>query len=68
MRKAEPEIVRPQSPFMFPRAHQLEAINRFKKKEVMGLFFEMGCGKSYTLLKIAEEKWKAREIDGLLGF
>ena len=51
---------------MKPRLHQEEAIRRFKDAEEMALFFEMGCGKSYTLLKIAEHKWKKGEIDGLL--
>ena len=51
---------------MEPRAHQREAIERFKDAEIMALFFEMGCGKSFTLLQIAQAKWKAGEIDGLL--
>ncbi len=66
MRRAEPERVRPLPPFMEPREHQREAIKRFKDEEIMALFFEMGCGKSFTLLQIAEAKWKAGEIDGLL--
>ena len=66
MRNAEPEQVHPVGPFMEPRSHQREAIDRFKDEEVMALFFEMGCGKSFTLLQIAQEKWKAGEIDGLL--
>lgn len=66
MRRAEPVSRRPQGPFMVPRAHQKEAIDRFSDKEIMALFFEMGCGKSLTLLRIAEAKWKAGEIDGLL--
>ena len=66
MRRAEPEFVRPFAPYMEPRAHQREAIARFKDAEAMALFFEMGCGKSFTLLQIAQEKWKAGEIDGLL--
>ena len=66
MRRAEPESVRPLAPFMEPREHQREAIERFRDEEIMALFFEMGCGKSFTLLQIAQEKWKAGKIDGLL--
>ena len=66
MKPCGPEFVRPSPPFMVPRAHQREAIERFRDEDIMALFFEMGCGKSFTLLQIAEAKWKDGEIDGLL--
>lgn len=47
-------------------SHQQEAFDRFKDKSEICLFFEMGCGKSATILIIAAEKFKNKEIDGLL--
>ena len=46
--------------------HQKAALERFKDKGEMGLFFEMGCGKSATALKIAEYKYASGMIDALL--
>ena len=46
--------------------HQKEAVEIFKDKDDIALFFEMGCGKTATLLKIAEEKFKNGEIKGML--
>jgi len=46
--------------------HQEAAIERFKDASEIGLFFEMGCGKSLTALKIAEHKFQKGEIDALL--
>ena len=48
------------------RSHQEEAVRRFKGESEIALFFEMGCGKSLTLLRIAEAKFLGGEIDGLL--
>ena len=48
------------------RSHQEEAVRRFKGESEIALFFEMGCGKSLTLLRIAEAKFLEGEIDGLL--
>lgn len=36
--------------------HQELAIERFKDKEIMGLLFDCGTGKTRTAIKIAEEK------------
>ena len=47
-------------------AHQKEAIDYFDTKTEIALFFEMGVGKSATVLKIAENKFKRKEIDALL--
>lgn len=46
--------------------HQKEALEKFKDKEDIALFFEMGCGKTLTCLKIAEYKYNKGEIDSLL--
>lgn len=46
--------------------HQAEAVERFRDTEEAALFFEMGCGKSVTLLRIAEAKYNKGEIDSLL--
>ena len=67
MRKAElVSIERPLMPVAQLREHQQEALLRYRKKDEVALFFEMGCGKSLTLLAIAEDKFKNGEIDGLL--
>lgn len=47
-------------------AHQKEAILRFRDAEEVCLFFEMGCGKSATALKIAEYKFLKGDINALL--
>lgn len=46
--------------------HQQEAFDRFKNENEICLFFEMGCGKTLTSLKIAEYKFQQGEIDSLL--
>lgn len=46
--------------------HQKEALEYFKDKDEICLFFEMGCGKTLTCLKIAEDKFKRGIIDSLL--
>lgn len=46
--------------------HQIEALERYKDEEIIPLFFEMGCGKTATLLKIAEYKFKQEKIEGML--
>ena len=53
-------------PDLIPFGHQKKAIERYKNEDDIALFFEMGCGKSYTILQIAQEKFKAGEIKGLL--
>lgn len=67
-RIAEPITVMYDSdrPKLEPFGHQLEAIERYKDKDEIALFFEMGCGKSFTTLSIAEEMYKAGRIKGLL--
>ena len=67
MRKAEfVTIDEPFMPIAHPRQHQQEALIRYKDKDEIALFFEMGCGKSLTLLRIAESKFLNGEIEGLL--
>ncbi len=46
--------------------HQQEALDRFKDKTEIALFFEMGCGKTLTSLAIICEKFKRGEIDSAL--
>lgn len=46
--------------------HQWEAYNRYKDSEEIPLFFEMGCGKSFTTLLIAAYKFKKQDIDRIL--
>lgn len=46
--------------------HQLDAIDKFKDANDICLFFEMGCGKTLTALKIAEYKYNKKEINALL--
>lgn len=53
-------------PDLIPFGHQKAAIERYKNADDIALFFEMGCGKSYTILQIAQEKFKAGEIKGIL--
>lgn len=53
-------------PYLEPYGHQVEAIERYKNEEDITLFFEMGCGKSLTTLRIAQEKYLAGEIDSML--
>jgi hypothetical protein len=47
-------------------AHQLEAIEQYKNSNVIPLFFECGLGKTATVLKIVEHKFKHGEINALL--
>ena len=47
-------------------AHQKAAFERHKDSDVIPLFFEMGCGKTITTLRIAEYKYKKGEIKGLI--
>lgn len=68
-KKAEPEYVLYSlsgKEDMKPFEHQKAAIERYKDKDDIALFFEMGCGKSFTTLQIAQEKYKAGQIKGLL--
>lgn len=46
--------------------HQIEARNKFKDKNEIALFFEMGCGKTLTSMMIICDKFKAGLIDSLL--
>lgn len=67
-RKVEPVIVRHDSsrPDLVPFGHQQQAIDRYLKQNEIPLFFEMGCGKSFTTLQIAQAKYRAGQINGLL--
>lgn len=53
-------------PDLEPFGHQKEALERYKDKDEIALFFEMGCGKTFTTLQIAQAKYKAGQIKGLL--
>lgn len=46
--------------------HQKNARNKFKDKNEIALFFEMGCGKTLTSMMIICDKFKAGVIDSLL--
>lgn len=46
--------------------HQIHARERFKDKNEIALFFEMGCGKTLTSMMIMCDKFKAGLIDSLL--
>lgn len=46
--------------------HQQNALDKFKNKEEIALFFEMGCGKSLTSTIIACHKFKEHKISSLL--
>lgn len=46
--------------------HQWEAYERYKDEEEVPLFFEMGCGKSFTTLLIAGYKFNQQKIDRVL--
>lgn len=64
----EPVLVRADKtrPFLKPFGHQQTAIDRYSDKDEIALFFEMGCGKSFTTLQIAQEKFLRGDIKGLL--
>lgn len=53
-------------PDLIPFGHQQVAIDRYKDMTDIALFFEMGCGKSFTALQIAQEKFRQGQIKGLL--
>lgn len=65
---AEPAIVYHDNsrPDLMPFGHQQVAIDRYKDMTDIALFFEMGCGKSFTTLQIAQEKFRQGRIKGLL--
>lgn len=46
--------------------HQLKAREKFRNKDEIALFFEMGCGKSATSMAIMCDKYKTGKIDSLL--
>ena len=46
--------------------HQKIAREKFKDKNEIALFFEMGCGKTLTSMMIVCDKYKAGQIDSLL--
>lgn len=46
--------------------HQKVAREKFKDKDEIALFFEMGCGKTLTSMMIICDKFKAGVIDSLL--
>ena len=53
-------------PVLEPFAHQKEAFDRFKDENEIALFFEMGCGKSFTTLALCQQKFLDGVIKGLL--
>lgn len=46
--------------------HQQKALDRYRDKSVIPLFFDPGTGKTLTSLAIAVDKYKRGEIDALL--
>ena len=46
--------------------HQQKALDKYKDKSVIPLFFDPGTGKTLTSLAIAVDKYKRGEIDALL--
>ena len=46
--------------------HQIAAREKFKDKNEIALFFEMGCGKTLTSMMIICDKFKAGVIDSVL--
>lgn len=66
--RIEPMLVRhdPNRPDLVPFGHQKTAIERYTPMDDIALFFEMGCGKSFTTLQIAQAKFNKGEIKGLL--
>jgi len=46
--------------------HQIKAREKFRDKNEIALFFEMGCGKTLTSMMIICDKYKAGIIDSLL--
>jgi SNF2 family DNA or RNA helicase len=67
------EIIREQAPVnrdnrtkreYYP--HQREAIERFRDSSEAALFFEMGTGKSATVLAIVAAQFRAKKLDALL--
>lgn len=67
-RKCEPVVVRynENRPLLTLFPHQKEAVERYAGKDMIALFFEMGCGKSLTLLSIAVDDFKKGLCEGLL--
>ena len=53
-------------PVLKPFGHQVEAFEKFKEADDIALFFEMGCGKSFTTLYIAQYKYLHGAVKGLL--
>jgi Superfamily II DNA/RNA helicases, SNF2 family len=66
--RIEPMLVRhdPYRPNLIPFGHQARAIARYEHEDDIPLFFEMGCGKSFTTLQIAQKKFLNGDIKGLL--
>jgi len=46
--------------------HQIEAVERFKNEASIPIFWDPGVGKSCAALRIAAQKFKAGEIEGVL--
>lgn len=61
---AEKEIDKDNQVTLFD--HQVAARKKFKDKDEIALFFEMGCGKTLTSMMIICDKFKAGIIDSVL--
>ena len=61
--KIEPMLVRHDStrPDLTPFEHQKGIIGRYVDEDVIPLFMDMGTGKSFTTLQIAQAKFRAIE-------
>ena len=66
--RIEPMLVKhdPNRPDLVPFGHQKAAIERYEHENIIPLFFEMGCGKSFTTLQIAQKKFLNGETDYLI--
>lgn len=66
--RIEPVLVRHDStrPDLVPFEHQRNIIARYEDEDVIPLFMDMGTGKSFTTLQIAQAKFRAGKIKALL--
>ena len=66
--RIEPMLINhePNKPNLVSFGHQKTAIERYTPMDDIALFFEMGCGKSFTTPQIAQAKFNKGEIKGLL--
>lgn len=49
-----------------PMKHQLDALRRARKKRSFALFWEMGTGKTFTVINLAAARFEKKQIDSLI--